>query len=236
MRTIPIECFGNEELAIAYLESVIWADGINCPKCGVVADHYKIVGRTARPGLRCCKACRRQFTAKVGTVFESSHIPVHKWLQGVSLLMSSDAGISALQLHHLLGVSYKAAWFIVRRLREALIVLCPELSLRLSSDRPALDPEMKLRLRRAHQKRLKIPEGYCRIFGAFAPIEFRDEIRASVSHIRRTRGIKAARAAVYEQIRVLRGYQDDAAPGYFVSKAYSSKETALPTVYGGLRR
>lgn len=109
--------------AIAHLESIVWANGINCPKCGVIDEHYKIAGKSARPGLRCCKACRKQFTVKVGTVFESSHIPVHKWLQATFLLSSSKKGMSAHQLHRMMGVTYKTGWFMFHRIREAMRTL-----------------------------------------------------------------------------------------------------------------
>lgn len=113
--------FHNESAAVEYLESIIWANGVVCPKCGSVREHYKIKGQ--RPGLRCCKDCRKQFTVKVGTVFESSHIPLHQWLQATYLVSSSKKGISAHQLHRTLEVTYKTAWFMMHRLREAMRVL-----------------------------------------------------------------------------------------------------------------
>lgn len=113
--------FHNEEAAIAFLEAIVWVDGIVCPKCGNIGETYKIVGK--RPGLRTCKACRSQFTVKVNTVFESSHIPVRVWLQASYLLAASKKGFSAHQLHRMLGVTYKTAWFMMHRLREAMRVL-----------------------------------------------------------------------------------------------------------------
>jgi transposase-like protein len=110
--------FHNEEAAIEFLESIIYANGVFCPKCGNVGESYKIKGQ--RPGLRCCKACRKQFTVKVGTVFESSHIPVTKWLQATHLLCASKKGCSAHQLHRMIGVTYKTAWFMMHRIREAM--------------------------------------------------------------------------------------------------------------------
>jgi transposase-like protein len=89
-----------------------------CPKCGNVGESYKIAGK--RPGLRCCKACRKQFRVTVGTVYESSHIPVHKWLQATYLLASSKKGMSAHQMHRMLGVTYKTGWFMLHRIREAM--------------------------------------------------------------------------------------------------------------------
>ena len=113
--------FHDEEAAVAFLEGVIWAVGIVCPKCGNVGDTYKIKGK--RPGLRTCKACRSQFTVKMNTVFESSHIPVRVWLQAAYLLAASKKGFSAHQLHRMLCVNYKTAWFMMHRLREAMRVL-----------------------------------------------------------------------------------------------------------------
>ena len=77
--------FHDEQSAIDHLESILWADGVVCPKCGTVDRSGKLQGKTARPGLRKCYACRKQFTVKVGTVFESSHVPLHKWLQAAYL-------------------------------------------------------------------------------------------------------------------------------------------------------
>ena len=112
--------FHNEAAAIAHLEGIIWANGIVCPKCGTVDRSGKLEGKTARAGLRKCYSCRKQFTVKVGTVFESSHIPLHKWLQAAYLMASSKKGISSHQLHRILEVTYKTAWFMTHRLREAM--------------------------------------------------------------------------------------------------------------------
>lgn len=120
MSALSAPYFHNEETAYEFLESIIYAHGVFCPKCGNVGDSYKIKGKSARPGLRTCKACRKQFRVTVNTVFESSHIPLHKWLQAAYLLASSKKGISAHQLHRTLGITYKSAWFMEHRLREAM--------------------------------------------------------------------------------------------------------------------
>jgi transposase-like protein len=107
--------FHDEEAAFEHLESVL------CPHCGSVnAKHYDL--RKTRVGLRkCCeKACRKQFTVRVGTVFESAHVPLHQALQAVYLMCSSKKGVSAHQVHRILGVTYKTAWFLCHRIREAL--------------------------------------------------------------------------------------------------------------------
>jgi transposase-like protein len=120
MSILSAAYFHNEEAAVKHLENIVWANGIVCPKCGVVDNSGELKGKTARVGLRKCYACRKQFTVKVGTVFESSHIPLHKWLQAAYLMSSSKKGISAHQLHRTLEVTYKTAWFMAHRLREAM--------------------------------------------------------------------------------------------------------------------
>ncbi len=112
--------FHDEKAAFAKLESLLWPEGPVCPHCGSAAKHYDLY-RT-RLGLRKCgdKTCRKQFTVRVGTVFESSHIPLHKWFQAVHLMCSSKKGISGHQLHRVLEVTYKTAWFMSHRIREAM--------------------------------------------------------------------------------------------------------------------
>lgn len=113
--------FHNEAAAFRHLESVLWPEGPVCPHCGSLnAKHYDL-GKT-RLGLRKCaeKGCRKQFTVKVGTVFESTHIPLNKMLQAVYLMTSSKKSISAHQLHRVLEITYKSAWFLAHRIREAM--------------------------------------------------------------------------------------------------------------------
>ncbi len=117
--------FHDETAAIAKLESVVWGETPVCPHCGNVAGDRitKVGGKTARPGLKRCLECKRQFTVKVGTVFESSHIPIYKWWQAAHLMCSSKKGMSAHQLHRTLEIAYKSAWFMAHRLREAMVDL-----------------------------------------------------------------------------------------------------------------
>ena len=112
--------FQSEEEARAYLESVRWPDGRVCPHCGASDSATKLSGKAHRPGLYQCNACREQFSVTVGTVFERSKIPLHKWLLASYLLCSSKKGMSAHQLHRMLGVTYKTAWFMTHRIREAM--------------------------------------------------------------------------------------------------------------------
>jgi transposase-like protein len=110
--------FHDEDAARQYLEAIRWPSGPVCAHCGVVNKAYA----TKRPGkYRCAsKECRKDFTVKVGTVFEASHIPLHKWLLAAYLLCSSKKGISSHQLMRTLDVTYKTAWFMTHRIREAM--------------------------------------------------------------------------------------------------------------------
>lgn len=111
--------FHCDEAAFAHLEGVLWPHGPSCPHCGSVSGkHYDL--RKTRLGLRKCSDCRKQFTVKVGTVFESAHIPLHKMLQAVYLMCASKKGVSSHQLHRILGITYKSAWFLSHRIREAM--------------------------------------------------------------------------------------------------------------------
>jgi len=115
--------FHNEEAAFAYLESIVWADGSVCPHCGGMDRITKVKANPAkriREGLWRCGDCKRQFTVKVGTVFEHMRLPLHKALQAVYLITSSKKGISAHQLHRVLEITYKSAWFLAHRIREAM--------------------------------------------------------------------------------------------------------------------
>jgi transposase-like protein len=112
--------FHNEESAIAHIEARLWPNGPTCPHCGVVGQAGRLKGKTARPGLWKCYACRKPFTVRMRTVFESSHIPLHVWLQAIHLMASSKKGISARQLQRMLGGSMKTAWFLSHRIRECM--------------------------------------------------------------------------------------------------------------------
>lgn len=115
--------FHSEEAAFAYLESVVWADGSACPHCGGMDRITKVKANPAkriREGLWRCGDCKKQYTVKVGTVFEHMRLPLHKALQAVYLMTSSKKGISAHQLHRVLEITYKSAWFLAHRIREAM--------------------------------------------------------------------------------------------------------------------
>jgi transposase-like protein len=112
--------FHDAEAARAWLEALLWPDGPVCPHCGLIGAAYPLHGKKQRAGLYECKGCAEQFTVTVGTVCERSHIPLHKWVLALHLIMSSKKGISAHQMHRMLGITYKSAWFMMHRIREAL--------------------------------------------------------------------------------------------------------------------
>jgi transposase-like protein len=113
--------FHDEAAAYARLEAIVWPEGPHCPRCGALDRITNVKG--GRMGLRRCGHCKREFTVKVGTVFESSHVALHLWFQAAHLMSASKKGISAHELHRILGVTYKTAWFMGHRLREAMRLL-----------------------------------------------------------------------------------------------------------------
>ena len=120
MAAINAPHFTDEEAARKYLEGLRWPHGPVCPRCGTVGKAYETI-RNGKHRWRCAsKGCRSDFTVKIGTVFESSHIPLHHWLLAAYLLCSSKKGISAHQLGRSLGLTYKSAWFMAHRIREAM--------------------------------------------------------------------------------------------------------------------
>src|ERR1017187_5663848 len=112
--------FQNDDKAREYLEAIRWPNGPVCPHCGSCDGAYRLEGKGHRKGLLKCKDCREQFSVTVGTVFERSKIPLSKWLLATHLLCSSKKGMSSHQLHRTLGVTYKTAWFMTHRIREAM--------------------------------------------------------------------------------------------------------------------
>jgi transposase-like protein len=112
--------FTNEDRAREALEAMRWPNGPICPHCGSVEGIAKAQGKSVRPGLRYCSACNAQFTVTIGTIMERSHVPLTKWWLAMHLMGSSKKGISAHQMHRMLGVTYKTAWFMCHRIREAM--------------------------------------------------------------------------------------------------------------------
>ena len=121
---LPIElahpCYHNEDAARAQLESIRWPDGPFCPICGSFDRVRPYGGKAMGAGWYWCTPCRRKFTVRVGSIFERSHIALHKWLLGFRLMAGSKKGFSAHQMHRTLKVDYKTAWFMEHRIRECM--------------------------------------------------------------------------------------------------------------------
>jgi transposase-like protein len=120
--------FHDEAAAFQHVEEILWPAGPVCHHCGSMEKHYALKAVRTKPskknphgverhGLYKCSDCRGQFTVRMGTIFEESHLPLHKWLQAIHLMASSKKGISAHQLHRVLEVTYKTAWFMAHRIR-----------------------------------------------------------------------------------------------------------------------
>lgn len=112
--------FTDESLARDHLENIRWPDGPVCPHCGSADKVYRLAGKSHRPGLIHCNECDGSFTVTTGSVMESSHVPLNKWVLAFRLMASSKKGISAHQLHRTIKVTYKTAWFMAHRIREAM--------------------------------------------------------------------------------------------------------------------
>jgi transposase-like protein len=115
----------DEAAAFEALEAIVWREGPVCPHCGCMGRIAPLNGvkdkkGRERLGLKKCYDCRRQFTVRVGTIFERSHVPLHVWFQAAYLMCSSKKGVSSNQLHRTLGVTLQTAWFMSHRLREAM--------------------------------------------------------------------------------------------------------------------
>ena len=112
--------FNNETAARKHLEEIRWPNGPVCPYCGVVDAASEMGGKAEGTGWYICRDCRKKYTVRVGSVYERSHIPLHKWVLATHLMCASKKGISAHQLHRMLGITYKSAWFMAHRIREAM--------------------------------------------------------------------------------------------------------------------
>ena len=112
--------YTDVDAARKHLEALLWPDGPSCPHCGTVNEATLLKGKSTRPGVYKCRACEKPFTVTVGTVFERSKIALNVWVYAVDLYTASKKGFAAHQLHRMLGVTYKTAWFMAHRIREAM--------------------------------------------------------------------------------------------------------------------
>ncbi|MEI4194885.1 IS1595 family transposase [Roseovarius sp. E0-M6] len=120
MSNLSQKHFHDEQAAYDYVEARVWPHGATCPKCGERERVSKMGGKSTRIGAYKCYKCRKPLTVKVGTIFESSHVKMNVWLQAIYLMVGSKKGISSNQLHRILGVTLKTAWFMSHRIREAM--------------------------------------------------------------------------------------------------------------------
>jgi transposase-like protein len=112
--------FQSETAAFDYVEAALWPNGPVCPHCGETARLGRLNGKATRPGLHKCYACKQQFTVRIGTIFEDSHLPLHLWLQVIHLFCASKKGIATRQIQRMLNCSMKTAWFLGHRIRESM--------------------------------------------------------------------------------------------------------------------
>ena len=112
--------FQDEQAAYDWVEAHLWPNGPVCPRCDGMDRITKLQGKSTRIGVYKCNACRKPFTVKIGTIFEDSHIPMRLWLQAIALMCASKKGISSNQLHRMMGITLKSAWFMSHRIREAM--------------------------------------------------------------------------------------------------------------------
>src|SRR5579872_1554940 len=117
---LQAKAFTDDNVAREAIEALMWPHGPVCPHCGCFGKIGRIEGKSARPGLYYCGDCKRQFTVTVKTIFERSKVPLSKWWMAIHLMASSKKGMSAHQLHRMLGVAYQTAWFMEHRIREAM--------------------------------------------------------------------------------------------------------------------
>lgn len=112
--------FTDDIKAREHLEAIRWPTGPYCAHCGETENVHRMQGETHQAGMLYCRSCRKKFTVTIGTIFERSHIPLSKWLLAFHLMCASKKGISAHQLHRMLGITYKSAWFMAHRIRESM--------------------------------------------------------------------------------------------------------------------
>ncbi len=115
--------YHDEDAARRYFEALRWPDGVTCPLCGVTDQSAPLNGNSMGPGWYYCSACKDKFTVRVGTVYERSHIPLTKWAYAFRMMNSCKNGVSAHELHRTLNITYKSAWFMAHRIREAMAMV-----------------------------------------------------------------------------------------------------------------
>jgi transposase-like protein len=204
--------FHDELKARAWLEARLWPNGPVCPKCGVVNEATLMRGKSHRAGLYQCNACREPFSVTVGTLYERSHVPLHKWLAATYLMMASKKGMSALQISRMIGVTYKTAWFLCHRIRE---------SLRDHSDTPLGGAGKIVEADETYVGGKDSNRSKSKRRGRVGPAETKEPVVALVERGGRVRSFhipdvnsKNLRPILYEQIRQATHLMTDASPIY----------------------
>ena len=152
--------FQNEAAAFAYVEAALWPHGPICAHCGETARIGALKGKTTRPGLYKCYACKKPFTVRMGTIFESSHLPLHLWLQVIHLFCCSKKGIATRQIQRMLNCSMKTAWFLGHRIREAMNDLPSGLTGPLGGENQVVEADESYIGGKARNRKNHIPEKY----------------------------------------------------------------------------
>ena len=120
MTALTDPMFHDDDAARAHFESILWPNGPVCPHCGAIKGLTRLQGKSHRLGLFQCNACKGHFTVTNGSIMERSHVPLSKWALAFHLMASSKKGMSAHQLHRMLKVNYRTAWFMEHRIRECM--------------------------------------------------------------------------------------------------------------------
>jgi transposase-like protein len=152
--------FQNETAAFAYVEAALWPQGPICAHCGETGRIGALKGKTTRPGLYKCYVCKKPFTVRMGTIFESSHLPLHLWLQVIHLFCCSKKGIATRQIQRMLNCSMKTAWFLGHRIREAMNDLPHSLTGPLGGENQVVEADESYIGGKARNRKNHIPEKY----------------------------------------------------------------------------
>jgi transposase-like protein len=172
---LKAKIYTDETAARRHLEKLQWPEGPICPHCGVVNEATELKGDSTRPGVWKCRPCGKPFSVTVGTVFERSHIPLTKWLLATELLTASKKGISAHQLHRMLGLTYKSAWFMAHRIRAAMTPIAPD---QLGGQGKIVEADETYLLKGDGKKKGKKAGGYAHKMKVLALVERGGDVRS----------------------------------------------------------
>jgi transposase-like protein len=191
--------FHNEEAAFAYVEAHLWPEGPVCPHCGNCDEKGigRLAGKSSRPGLRKCYACRKTFTVRIGSIFEDSHFPLHLWLQAIQLINASKKGISTRQIQRAFNCSMKTAWFLMHRIREIMKPANDGLGSPLGGEGKAIEGDLTFVGRKPGTKILK--GGSAHLNSVFALVERDGNVRSfHVPNVRGARHYKLSNLVRFE--------------------------------------